>query len=84
MCWPDGVCAVKGHSSGAVQGQLTELKGQVRGATQSVFQRVISHEDTKGERGRKKGQREKRRGVMLKLCCSAPWAQAPFQEASVT
>lgn len=61
----------------------TERTGQ-RGATQSVFRRVISREDAKGERGRKKGQREKRRGVMLKLRCSAPSAQAPFQEASVT
>jgi len=34
--WPDGVCAVKGHSSGAVQGQLTELRGQVRGVQPSL------------------------------------------------
>lgn len=56
----------------------TERTGQ-RCATQSVFRRVISCEDVKDERGRKKGQREKRRGVMLKLHHSAPSAQAPFQ-----
>ena len=37
----------------------TERTGQ-RWAAQSVFRRVVSCEDVRGERGRRKGQREKR------------------------